>query len=554
MNIRITFCLLLFVNFLTFKSNAQSTFGEIYTMMQSSCVAGCHGGASPDAGLDLSGAATDVYANLINQDPNNASATAEGYKLVRPNHPEESFLLHKLGSSGFDSGYFLTPGQGTDMPKDASSWPDADIELVRQWILYGAKPGGNQVDKALLEEYYTGEGLSRISRPAAPSAGQGYQIHHGPIFLQPGEEIEVLRRFHVSRSDDEQITRLSVAMNEESHHFILYRYDNQLDDSEGIEEVDGILGLSDISLTSSQLGTWQYDLDHELPTGTAYFWDTEETLNLNYHVRNYNTDSVMAAEVYINVYTEPAGSQEHEMIAELELYGGSLPFLLNVPNTGVPETIVMEQFDPTSTETYYIWLMQAHTHQLGVDYDVYLRNSDGSKGDQIYEGFYNEDYTFNQGFYDFAHPPVRKFEPYLEVKASEGLIHEATYLNTGPSNVGFGLTTADEMFITYYHYTLTDPTISTGTETLPSVFGHAAVMPNPFEYSLVFELDLEKSGEVSAAIFDLSGKLVAAPFEENLAQGRHTLTWPSAELAPGMYILQLFVDGVPSLSTKITRQ
>jgi hypothetical protein len=523
--------------------------------MQASCVTSCHSGTSPSAGLDLSGTIADVYDRIFNADPGNVSAMSKGYKLIYPNHPERSYLMHKIGSDGFDQDFSLGVSDGDLMPKSAPAWPDADIELIRQWILYGAKQSSIVADHAQLQEYYTGKGLPKIDRPAAPAPGEGIQIHHGPIFLNPGEELEVLRRFNAPITEDVEIHKLSVGMNEVSHHFILYRYDDAQTDFQGIEEVDGLLGLADLSIGSDQLGTWQFNLSHTLPEQTAYVWKSDQTLNLNYHVRNYNSDSVLAAEVFINIYTDEIGSTENEMYADLELFGGSFPFLLNVPNSGVPITLTMEQFDEGSTETWYIWLLQAHTHQLGIDYDIFKRNEDGSKGEQIYEGFFNEDYTFNQGFYDYSHPAVRKFEPFIEIKASEGLIHEATYLNSGLADVGFGLTTADEMFITYYHYTLTDPTVTTGLESILSD-AKIKVLPNPFSNELIFDLDLTNLGEVvdlRAEIFDLSGRKVAEPFHQKNASGSQQIIWNSNDLAPGMYILKILNGTIPVSAQKILK-
>lgn len=522
---------------------AQGTFADIHALMQGSCVTSCHGGSSPSAGLDLSQTPSDVYADLVNVAPANSTAASKGYKLIDPNYPENSYLLQKLGADGFDAGYGLESGEGDRMPKSGAAWAAEDIELVRQWILYGAYPVDEVVDHSLLADFYGGMGMKRIERPEGPAEGEGFQMHHGPIFLAPGQEIEVLRRYKEVLGMPVDVKRLGAAMSEESHHFILYKYDDDQDASDGIRLVDDFLDLGDLTLGSSQLGTWQYDLEHELPYGTAYQWGDDPVFDLNFHVRNYDDDSILAAEVYINIWTEASSFDNEPMLAELELYGDFFPWLLFIPDNPNPTVRVMEQFETGSTDTLHIWLLQAHTHQLGIDYDIYLRNPDGSRGEQIYEGFYNEDYTFNQGFYDYEHPPLRRFETLLKVPLADGLIHEATYLNNTGTDVGFGLTTEDEMFITYYHYTLNQPEEEPSTGIATTSIADLRVGPNPFGNQLNLQISLQESAQVQFLLFDLSGRQVDVLWDASFPAGSWQHSLPVTDLEAGMYLGQWLING-----------
>jgi hypothetical protein len=88
-------------------------------------MADCHG-TEKAAGLDLSEG--QAYRQLVNVD----SQQVPALKRVKPGAPLESYLYHKLGNSHLDVG-----GKGTAMPL-GHGWPQADTNLIRQWIEAGA--------------------------------------------------------------------------------------------------------------------------------------------------------------------------------------------------------------------------------------------------------------------------------------------------------------------------------------------------------------------------------------------------------------------------------
>ena len=161
-------------------------------------------------------------------------------------------------------------------------------------------------------------------------------------------------------------------------------------------------------------------------------------------------------------------------------------------------------FDNTTNKNMYLWQLSTHTHKYGQDYDVFLRNSDGTKGNQIYEGHYDYKLDFNQGFYDYTHPPIKNFEPLLEIPWKTGLIHEATYNNNGTKNVGWGLTTEDEMMLITIIYTEEEPTATSVKESLNP--HKVNVFPNPASDKISITYNLNKPSTVSAEIYDLLGR------------------------------------------------
>lgn len=437
---------------------AQATFTEVYNIIQNnSCAnAGCHSGATPSAGLDFGGTAAQVYDNLVNVVPQNPTAAAKGHSLIEPGYPYRSYLLRKINNGLLDEHDAPNePAEGALMPGigGAPALSNVDVEIVRQWILAGAPETGNVVDIGTLTEYYTEGGLPPVVRPEPPAAGEGFQIHLGPIFLDPFAENEWSVKYEIESDDPIEVNRINTKMTEFSHHFILYKFNGTAANSvdEGLREV----GFANNPFTENNelVSVWQFDDDIQLPPGTAYFWEDNAVLDLNFHVANYSGTGILPADAYINVYTQPQGTALKEMKSELLLYEGFLGGFFFLPSG---ESTLSEPIN--FSEDWNIWLLNSHTHQYATDFDVFLQDAAGNKGEQIFEGHY--DYTTcdcEVGFYDWSHPPVRYFEPFLTVPAGSGLWHEAKYDNTSGGLVTFGLTTNDEMMITIVQYTEGDP-------------------------------------------------------------------------------------------------
>jgi hypothetical protein len=289
------------------------------------------------------------------------------------------------------------------------------------------------------------------------------------------------------------------------------------------------------------MGVWQFSGSIDLPEGTAIFHDPNEVFLLNLHIPNYNQDSILAATAYINFYLQDAGSGAVEMKTSLATYGGPNPFILNIPPTaGQPYTL--EHHFTVPNETFYFWTIQSHTHKLGTDYDMYIRNSDGSRGEQIYEGFYNVDYSFNQGYFDYAHPAIRTFDDFLEVDMNNGLLMEATWVNNGTDTVPFGFTTEEEMFITYYQYTTELPaSVKDGNSPLSTM----DIYPNPSRDNISLSYTLKNTAHAVVELFNLTGSKVKTIVNSVQSAGKHLLKIKSEdeELAPGTYMVSVTVDG-----------
>ena len=94
---------------------------EIFT--PNCAFSGCHGGASPSAGMSL--AADRIAGQIIG-----VISPTSGMKRIDPGNPEGSYLLKKLrGDAGIS---------GDQMPLGAAPLSAAQLDLVRAWIAAGA--------------------------------------------------------------------------------------------------------------------------------------------------------------------------------------------------------------------------------------------------------------------------------------------------------------------------------------------------------------------------------------------------------------------------------
>lgn len=450
--------------------NAQSGIytDRVYPLIQSKCAASCHNPTNPTGNLDFSGTPSEVYGKIVGITPDNEAAVNKGYKLVYPGHPYRSFMLLKANNGLIHQadGGVLSSEEGSNMPPYGGGQPltNIELEMVRQWIYAGAPLDegglGYVVNQQLILDYYNDGGLPQLPRPAPPTAGHGFQIHLGPLFLSPSQEVEYDIKYELNLPADFEVTRLNLKMNDESHHFILYKFN----DAASANSVNQ--GLRPINIVSTALDPdnnefvagWQNDVDIRLPAGTAFRWAGNTVLNLNYHVPNYS-GLILPADMYLNVHTQPYGTAIKEMKSDLVQYDANT---LWPPSVGIVFTLPPGEWTLTDKwdtgPQINMWMLTTHTHKYGTDYDLYQQTPSGGKGEKIFEGFM--DYTYcncDVGYYDWEHPPVKYYEPYYTIPAGTGLIQEAKFNNTGSSWVTFGLTTNDEMMLFMAQYTEGEP-------------------------------------------------------------------------------------------------
>jgi len=532
--------------------SAQSTLQSVSNIFQANCTVGCHSGGSPSANLDLSGNPAALITALVGVTPINPAAAAKGRKLVDPGYPHNSFLLYKCGYNAWDNQFEREIAEGGVMPVNQPLLEKEEVELMRQWILYGAKQSGTQVSPQKLFDYYNVNGMARIEKPTAPAPSEGFQMHMGPFFLNPGEEIEFYKKEVVGNADVENITKFEAIFNDESHHFLLFEFEpgTSQSEAEGLRPVT----VQNAFQNPYMVGWVDPDIT-ELPYGTAYKINENAVIDLNYHIINYasNGDSVLAAEAYINYYSDNTTPDLIEMESEL-----AINVQIFIPNNGQEVSFTNVYRDASSQDSLYIWFLSSHTHKYGTDYDIYKRNSDGSQGEQLYEGYYNTTYDFNQGYYDWEHPGNlyldQVYGELIPIAEKDGIIQVAKFQIPGSANetapfINFGLTTDDEMMLSFLQYTRqrvpSAPVEPNGISESSKASSFMSIYPNPTNGASFIKFSLKESANVQLTVFNSLGQEVNQVYAGSMAAGQASFEFDaSAGSDPnGLYLIQLIVDG-----------
>jgi len=543
MNKKTTTIKLLFIAFMlqTSFASAQSTYADIYTIFQANCVT-CHDASSPAGNLNLIAPSATVYTSIVNANPTNPVALARGDKRIKPGDPHRSFLLRKC-QNGLDPDNGLLAGEGNAMPESPSPpLTNKEIELIRQWIYAGAPQTGNVVDTAVVNQYYNGYGITSVA-PAhpLPTAPGSFQVHVGKIFLNVSSEVEYFLKHNLNLPDTLEVNRIELFLPTQSHHYIIYKFlpGAAATFSDAIRVQNPSTGAGSSDGYNTMVSSFQASRNDVLPPTTAYQWETSTVLDLNHHFFNSNPDSVLATDVYFNVYTQPKGTAASIMYSEIITNTS-----IFIPNNSTDISFSKSDFNASASNMWNIWLLSSHTHKYGVDFDIFLRNPGGSTGTQIFEGYYNSDYTFNQGYYDWEHPPVRLFDPLLSMNPRDGLIQTAKFNNNGPSSVFFGLTTNDEMMLYFVQYTLGTSIVGINENAAIENKINLNAFPNPFNSSTQISYELKENAAVTIAVYDVLGnKIETLANNETQNNGKHSIEFNAKNRAKGIYLVSVTIDG-----------
>lgn len=528
------------------QSKAQSTFSAVHQILQNNCTAsGCHNTADAAANLDLTASIPDVYAALVNQAPGNTTAESKGHKLIAPGYVAKSYLYRKI-AGGFDPMATVDSSETSAVHDSLPALTNTELETIRQWIHHGASQTDTLVDLQLVHDFQNGLGLPMVDKPLSPEEEglEGIQLRIGPILMYPGQEVEYFHKFKADLPKQKEIYRMETFFDNYSHHFVIYNFlpSSAASYPEGLQNAGSYSAQIPIHLGAKEIGAWSVSQNNQLPPGTAFFWDETTNVVLDYHVRNYHATQILGATCYINIYTRDRQLVTSEMHMDFPVYGGFNPFQLKIPPTG-GQPYKLEFALTKNNQVWDLWKMQGHTHSKGYDFDIFLRNADGSRGRQIYEGFYNSDYTFNQGYFDNEHAPIRTTEtPFERVNMTNGLILEATWKNNTPDTIHFGLTTQDEMFAAYLTYTLyKNPT---GILT-PENEVQVSILPNPASDFVKVEFADIKADRF-IRVYSVEGKILF----QSQAFTDKSFTLPVLDFPRGLHFIET-MEGEKSSVAKV---
>jgi len=526
---------LLFLVFLTSISYAQNTYDTVYDIITTKCQS-CHSGSNPAGNLDFDLPKSELYDALVFASTNSSVANAKHNYQVYPGDPYRSYIFRKIAAGGFTPNVTLEAGEGSLMPAyGGEPLTDVEMETIRQWIVWGAPETGEVVAQNTIEEFYNGGGywgLNAEDVPEAPAEGEGFQIRMGPFFVAPSDDVEYTTRYDTRLSQDMEVHTIDANIGS-SHHFILLKHNDPATAQPyglkyGAEHDDAAI-----------VSTYQYSAETKLPNGTAFRWEQDAVLELNSHAVNYSSSMILGNDVYVNVYTQPNNTASQEMFNVLIPYPG-----LVIPNGGA-EYVFEGEFTLGLNFDVHVWQMSSHTHQWGTGYRVWKRNPDGSKGDMIFDAETENGIPgCNPIPYDYQHPPVRTFGPFLPFNPSHGLIHEATYENNGPNWCFWGGTSQDEMMLIsiYYVTSMSGVNADAGDECelvdIEDISVHESsinIYPNPADGVLSIDLSEYNGSTIELMVFDALGRIV----KQSTLNAGNSNTSLIDDLSSGLYYVNL---------------
>jgi hypothetical protein len=169
--------------------------------------------------------------------------------------------------------------------------------------------------------------------------------------------------------------------------------------------------------------------DYTFPAGMALQLPANASIDLNPHYFNKTTDNLYG-ENYVNLYTVPA-DQVKKIVQMIDFNVTSF----NLPANQTTTIVRDFKFD----KPVAIVSLTSHYHARGKLFQIKIKGG-ARDGEVIYENT------------DWAHPKVINYDTPILLQAGEGLTSVATYVNDTAKNIGFGLTSEDEMDIIFGYY------------------------------------------------------------------------------------------------------
>lgn len=548
--------------FVTYNLKAQSTFNQVYTILNSptcgSDNSGCHNSAGI-SGLNFNTTEQGVYNQLYYQQPSNTAASNNRDFLVLPGNPYRSFLFKKI-NHGLAGEIQLGPGEGDNMPP-ISTLTEKERELIRQWIIYGAPLEGNVVDMNLINDYYDNGGIETVENPPLPpQPWEGFQLHLGPIFLPPmGESPEGgdYSRFDLNLPDTVEATRVETYAGNGVHHTTLFVYNNPL----GIPDVPyGATELVPELMGMEILATYQFAPDYlDLPEGCAYVLPKNSPLIFNSHYFNPSQSQVRKCDTYFNVYTQPKNTAAQALkfgAHEYVTFNNDNPPLY-IPPDGQEYTFEEFVYEPGNTDYRYVWAIIGHVHEYALDYDVYRRNPDGSIGEQLSDASCVQAVPgCSFPYFDPWHIPTRYFEEFEPIRMDHGFYHTATYVNHTDYPITWGPSAFQQEMMVFGYYYVTDTTGVTIAETeIVTDAGNdnadtkrrITIAPNPFHDVLTISSTGINSKMRKIELFNVLGDKI-----KSFDSSSHQFTISKRELgSAGVYLLRIIYDDGTTHSERI---
>jgi hypothetical protein len=373
------------------------------------------------------------YSQLVNRLPENELASSDGLLRVKPFSADKSLLFHKIHSN---ADLHHSEDYGLPMPLGLPLLSLGQVEFIRRWIEAGAPRTGQVVDDLSLldDETPQAENFTPLNPPSS-----GFQLKIGPFEVAPNFEREFFIYKSLGNAQDIYVNRIEIKMRQNSHHFLIQDFSDEISTRPPLDEMRDIRNLSGSMNTSNMVymlyhrhiaGSQSPYVNITFPEGIGLHFAAGTALDFNSHYVNKQTVPI-EGEVYVNFHTVDQSTVQ-KIARPLQMANNAI-ILPPRQRTTLTKTFLVER-------SIRIFALTSHTHQLGEKFIIKIAGG-VRNGEVIYTST------------NWQHPAVVNFQTPIVLNAGEGLISEITYNNTRDKHIYFGLTSDDEMGIIFGYYT-----------------------------------------------------------------------------------------------------
>jgi hypothetical protein len=377
------------------------------------------------------------YANLVGVAAVNSVALKNSVIRVRKFASSESLLYHKLN---WDLSHHGLANYGAPMPLGGKPISKGQLAFVQKWIDAGAPSGGTVADASLLDDttpsFVDDANFTPLASPAEEGKA-GVQLKVDRFVVPANFERELFVRRPLNNPAPIYVSRIKLKSRANSHHMVLYDFRSKsslpsMDEVRDLRNLDNSLNIITALQMSNHIflgGGTDPNSDYTFPAGIALQLPVNASIDLNPHYFNKTTDPLYG-ENYVNLYTVPA-DQVKKVVQMIDFNVTSFSLPANQTTTITRDF----KFD----KPVAVVSLTSHYHARGKLFQIKIKG--GSRdGEVVYENS------------DWAHPKVINYDTPILLQAGEGLTSVATYLNDTKKDLGFGLTSEDEMDIIFGYY------------------------------------------------------------------------------------------------------
>jgi hypothetical protein len=266
----------------------------------------------------------------------------------------------------------------------------------------------------------------------------GIQINIEKFVVAPEFEREFFVYKQLGNNEEIYVNRVEIKMRQNSHHFLLYDFNDEISSKPALDVVRDIRNTNGILNYQNMIpmlyhvyvvGSQTPYLDYQFPQGVALKFPANAAIDFNSHYVNKQKVSI-EGEVNVNLHT----------ISESSVTRVAKTLNLSNTNLSLPpkqKTTINKTF--TVNSMTHIFALTSHTHQLGEKFVIKIAG--GTRAGEVV-------YTNT----DWHHPIIVNYTNPIVLNPGEGLTSEITYNNTKSVAVSFGLKSEDEMGIIFGYY------------------------------------------------------------------------------------------------------